>query len=133
MKKYIILSALFLGCLVSCKTDSKTDSKTSSETEELEKVQSKLTRLSGEFIYSDSVAVFKRNDGIYGVIINDKAKGLIAEAKRINPDPFASFDVILEADIQDNPEEDAWPQILDIQNVIQIQASSTDESLRLNK
>ena len=129
MKKYFILSVLFLGCLGSCKTDSKK----SQETESFQKAQSEVTRLSGEFIYTDSVAVFKKNDGIYGVIINEKAKDLIAEAKRINPDPYASFDVILEADIQDNPEIDAWPQILDIQNVIQIQASSTDESLRLNK
>jgi hypothetical protein len=120
---------LFLGLLGSCKSDSKS----SQEEQSLDKSSNELTTLSGEFIYTDSVAVFKKNDGIYGVIINANAKNLIAEAKRINPDPFASFDVILEAEIQTNPEKDAWPQIIDIQNVIKIQASSSDDSLRLNK
>ncbi|MFD0931467.1 hypothetical protein ACFQ0R_02530 [Psychroflexus salinarum] len=103
MKKYLILITLFTF-LGSCKSDSKTtDFEKNLQTES----NLDLKTVSGEFIYTDSVAVFKREDGIYGVVMNSQAKDLIAQVKEINSDPFASFDVTLKVDIKDNPEKDA--------------------------
>ncbi|MFO7744273.1 MAG: hypothetical protein R6V36_02690 [Psychroflexus sp.] len=129
MKKYLILITLFTF-LGSCKSDSKTsDSEKNLQTES----NLDLQTVSGEFIYTDSVAVFKREDGIYGVVMNSQAKDLIAQVKEINSDPFASFDVTLKVDIKDNPEKDAWPQLMNIQNIIKVKPSSNDDSLRLDK
>ncbi|WP_033408174.1 hypothetical protein [Psychroflexus tropicus] len=123
MKKYLVFMILFVSVLAGCQSDSKSAS--SNETS--------LQTLSGEFIYTDSVAVFKKKDGIYGVIMDAKAKTLIAQAKELNSDPFASFDVTLQASVQDNPEKDAWPELIKIKNIIKVQPSSSDDSLRLNK
>jgi hypothetical protein len=131
MKKYLLVIAMLSLVLGSCKSDSKT-----SETEEKSN-QTESTfefkTISGEFIYTDSVAVFKQKDAIYGVVMNSNAKDLIAQAKEMDSDPFASFDVTLKVDIKDNIEKDAWPQVIDIQTIIKVKPSSNDDSLRLDK
>ncbi|MBZ9628946.1 hypothetical protein LB456_07645 [Psychroflexus sp. CAK57W] len=125
MRKFLLVMSLVI--LGSCKSDSKT---TDAE-ENILKTESNT--ISGEFIYTDSVAVFNKEDEIYGVIMNEKASQLIAQARDINPDPFASFDVTLKAAIKDNPEKEAWPQVIDIQTIIRVKPLSNDDSLRLNK
>lgn len=125
MRKFLLVISLVI--LGSCNSDSKT---TDAE-ENILKTESNT--ISGEFIYTDSVAVFNKEDEIYGVIMNEKASQLIAQARDINPDPFASFDVTLKADIKDNPEKEAWPQVIDIQTIIRVKPLSNDDSLRLNK
>lgn len=131
MKKYLLVIAVLTLTLGSCKTDSKTSN---SEEKNLQtESNSEFKTISGEFIYTDSVAVFKKKDGIYGVVMNSQAKDLVAQARAMNSDPFASFDVTLKVDIKDNPEKDAWPQVIDIQNIVKVQPSSNDDSLRLDK
>lgn len=130
--KGLFFLLVFISVLVcSCKSDSK-----ASNSEE-KMIQSELLStsetLSGEFIHSDSVGVFKKRDDIYGVVMNTKAKELIAEVQKLDNDPYASFDVVINAEIKDNQEEDAWPQVIDIQNIIKIKPSSNDDSLRLDK
>lgn len=125
MRKFLLVISLVI--LGSCNSDSKT---TDAE-ENILKTESNT--ISGEFIYTDSVAVFNKEDEIYGVIMNEKASQLIAQARDINPDPFASFDVTLKADIKDNPEKEAWPQVIDIQTITRVKPLSNDDSLRLNK
>ena len=131
MRRFLFLwvvSLLFLG---SCKSDSKAST---SEGRNIDtETVNEYNTISGEFIYSDSVAVFKKEEGIYGVIMDARAKDLITQAREINSDPFASFEVTLVADIKDNPEKDAWPQVITIQNIIKVEPSSSDDSLRLNK
>lgn len=133
MKRLFFLSIVSLVALESCKLDSKASEVEASETASQIDVSSAIETLSGELIFSDTIAVLKKENLIYGVEMNAKAKYLIAEAKQLNKDPFSSFDVILEADIKDNPEENAWPQIIDIQTIINIKPSSEDDSLRLYK
>lgn len=133
MKRLFFLSIVSLVALGSCKSDSKALEVEASETASQIDVSSAIETLSGELIFSDTIAVLKKENLIYGVEMNAKAKDLIAEAKQLNKDPFSSFDVILEADIKDNPEENAWPQIIDIQTIINIKPSSEDDSLRLYK
>lgn len=131
MKKFLLIIAVFSLCLGSCKSDSK-----SSDAEEKNlqtESNSEWNTISGEFIYADSVAVFNKKNAIYGVIMNSKAKELIAQVQEIDSDPFVSFDVTLEVDIKDNPEKEAWPQVIEIQNIINVKPSSSDDSLRLNK
>jgi hypothetical protein len=131
MKKFLFIISIFSLLLGSCKFDSKTsdsDRKLLETESDLE-----LNTVSGEFIYSDSVAVFKNKEIIYGVVMNSRAKDLIAQVKEINSDPFASFDVTLKVDIKENPEKDAWPQVIDIQNIINVKPSSNDDGLRLDK
>lgn len=131
MKQFLFLLLITLVVLESCKSDSKSSSaeEKNTQTESI----SELNTITGEFIYTDSVAVFNDKDAIYGVVMNDKAKALIAQVREIDSDPFASFDVTLKADIKDNPEKDAWPQVIDIQNIIKVKPSSIDDSLRINK
>lgn len=131
MRKFLFLLVISLVFLSSCKSDSKT---TDAEENNLQtESNSEWKTISGEFIYTDSVAVFNKQDGIYGVVMNAKAKELIAQAREINSDPFASFDVTLKVNIKDNPEKEAWPQVIDIQTIIKVKPSSSDDSLRLNK
>jgi short-subunit dehydrogenase involved in D-alanine esterification of teichoic acids len=92
-----------------------------------------LKTMTGEFIYADSAAVFHTKSAIYGVIINEKAEELITKIQDTNPDPYASFDVTLKVIIKDNTEEDAWPELVNIQNIIKVEQSKDDESLRLVK
>jgi len=131
MKKCLFIISIFSLILGSCKSDSKT----SDSDEKLVETESdlELNTVSGEFIYSDSVAVFKNKEIIYGVVMNSRAKDLVAQVKEINSDPFASFDVTLKVDIKENPEKDAWPQVIDIQNIINVKPSSNDDGLRLDK
>ena len=133
MKRLLFLSLVSLVGLESCKSDSKASEVEASEIASQIDVSDAVETLSGELIFSDTIAVLKKENLIYGVEMNAKAKDLIAEAKQLNSDPFSSFDVILEADIKDNPEENAWPQIIDIQTIINIKPSSEDDSLRLYK
>lgn len=132
MKKYLFLPLVV--CLIvfgSCKSDSKPSK---SEDKNLqEEVNSDYKTISGELIYTDSVAVLKKRDEIYGVVMNTKAKDLIAQARELNSDPFTSFDVTLSVEIMENPEKDAWPEVIDIKNIIKVKPSSNDDSLRLNK
>lgn len=132
MKKYLFLFAIFgLVALGSCKSEAK--DRNPDESKLQKEIDSKFKTISGEFIYTDSVAVFKKRDGIYGVVMNDQAKDLISQAKEMNSDPFASFDVTLKVDIRKNTEEDAWPEVIDIQNTIKVKPSSKDDSLKLDK
>jgi hypothetical protein len=131
MKKYLLVIAMLSLVLGSCKSDSKT-SETEEKSNQTEST-SEFKTISGEFIYTDSVAVFKQKDAIYGVVMNSNAKDLIAQAKEMDSDPFASFDVTLKVDIKDNIEKDAWPQVIDIQTIIKVKPSSNDDSLRLDK
>ncbi|SDG40183.1 hypothetical protein [Psychroflexus sediminis] len=131
MRNLIFLFAICVLFLGSCKSDSKTSDA------ETKKVQTEsdleFNSISGEFIYTDSVAVFSKQDEIYGVVMNVKARQLIAQARELNSDPYASFEVTLKADIKENPEKDAWPQVIDIQHIIKVKPLSNDDSLRLNK
>lgn len=131
MKQFLFLLVISSVFLESCKSDSKTSD---AEEQNLQtESNSEFNTISGEFIYVDSVAVFNKEDVIYGVIMNEKADELIAQVKKIDSDPFASFNVTLEVDIKDNSEKDAWPQVIDIQNIIKVKPLSNDDSLRLNK
>lgn len=131
MKKYLFIISIFSLILGSCKSDTKTSDSDQKFVEA--KSTSELNTVSGEFIYSDSVAVFKKKEIIYGVVMNSRAKDLIAQVKEINSDPFASFDVTLKVDVRENPVKDAWPQVIDIQNIINVKPSQNDDGLRLDK
>ncbi|MBZ9777572.1 hypothetical protein LB452_01430 [Psychroflexus sp. CAK8W] len=131
MKKYLFIISIFSLILGSCKSDTKTSDSDQKFVEA--KSISELNTVLGEFIYSDSVAVFKKKEIIYGVVMNSRAKDLIAQVKEINSDPFASFDVTLKVDVRENPVKDAWPQVIDIQNIINVKPSQNDDGLRLDK
>lgn len=124
----LMISVLFLG---SCKFDSNH----SYPDEENHKAISNLAlkTISGEFIHSDSVAVFNNQEAIYGVVMNAKAKKLIAQVREINSNSYASFDVTLEVLFKNNTKKDAWPQVIDIQNIINVKPSAIDDGVRLNK
>jgi hypothetical protein len=137
LDKYKLMKISILSILVclltlgSCKTESK-DSKKDEEILKAE-MEVSLKTMTGEFIYADSAAVFHTKSAIYGVIINEKAEELITKIQDTNPDPYASFDVTLKVIIKDNTEEDAWPELVNIQNIIKVEQSKDDESLRLVK
>lgn len=131
MKKYLFTISIFSLILGSCKSDTKTSDSDQKFVEA--KSTSESNTVSGEFIYSDSVAVFKKKEVIYSVVMNSRAKDLIAQVKEINSDPFASFDVTLKVDVRENPVKDAWPQVIDIQNIINVKPSPNDDGLRLDK
>ena len=131
MKRFFLSLVICAACVGSCKQDSK-----SSNLEEktiYSEPDVNFKTMSGEFIYMDSVAVFKRNDEIYGVIMNAKAKELITVVQNLDKDPYASFDVTLNAEIKNNQKKDTWPQAINIQNIIKVKPSSNDDSLRLDK
>lgn len=131
MKKLFFLLVIPVVILGSCKPDSRTPD--AEEKSKAPESNSEDNTISGEFIYTDSVAVFNQKDAIYGVVMNAKAKELIAQAAELNSDPYTSFEVTLKADIKDNPDQEAWPQVIDIQSIIKVKPLSFDDSLRLNK
>ena len=131
MKISILSILVCLLTLGSCKTESK-DSKVDQEILKAD-MQGLLKTMTGEFIYADSAAVFQTKNAIYGVVINEMAEELIANVRDMNPDPYASFDVTLKVRIENNTQEDAWPKVVKIQNIIKVEQSKDEQSLRLSK
>jgi uncharacterized membrane-anchored protein YitT (DUF2179 family) len=131
MKIFLLSILVCLFTLGSCKTESK-DSKVDEEILEAE-LQGSLKTMTGEFIYADSAAVFQTKNAIYGVVINEIVEELIANVRNIDPDPYASFQVTLKVKIENNTQEDAWPKVVNIQNIIKVEQSKDDQSLRLSK
>ncbi len=131
MKIFLLSILVCLFTLGSCKTESK-DTKVDKEILKAE-LQGSLKTMTGEFIYADSAAVFQTKNAIYGVVINEIVEELIANVRNIDPDPYASFKVTLKVKIENNTQEDAWPKVVNIQNIIKVEQSKDDQSLRLSK
>ncbi len=128
MKTYLLLISVVIFSFNSCKKEAEDSTGYKNQGE----LSQPTETLSGEFIYSDSLAVFNTNDEIYGVVMNTKAKEMIKKAKSVSSNPYASFDVVLEGIIKDNEEENAWPQVIEIQNILNMKPSTDDSGLRLN-
>jgi uncharacterized membrane-anchored protein YitT (DUF2179 family) len=131
MKLSILSILVCLLILGSCKTESK-DSEVDEKTIKAE-LQGSLKTMTGEFIYADSAAVFQTKNMVYGVVINQIAEELIASVRNLDPNPYASFTATLKVKIESNTQEDAWPKVVKIQNIIKVEQSKDEQSLRLSK
>ncbi|WP_127844599.1 hypothetical protein [Psychroflexus aestuariivivens] len=136
MKKSFAYLILLLVLFSACKSEEKTENKDNkNNTETLNTAKKQIATdsprtISGEFIYSDEAAVIKRQNTMYGVIMNDKAKTLLAQAKGISDDPYATFNVTVTAKVEDNNGE-GWEKLLDIQKIIKVEKLDNGDSLRL--
>jgi hypothetical protein len=105
MIKYNLpLIAIFLF-VAACTTHPKTQPK------------SEVENLSGEFLFYDNAAVLNTGSEIYGVVVDDKLHELHAQALTVQKDSFDMVQVYIKALIFENPNEEGWPQVVNVKEI----------------
>ena len=98
------LIAIFLF-VAACTTHPKTQTK------------SEVKNVSGEFLFYDNAAVLNTGSEIYGVVVDDKLHELHAQALTVQKDSFDMVQVYIKALIFENPNEEGWPQVVNVKEI----------------
>jgi len=104
---------------ISCKSDKPSENKKAAVEETLVATD-KLPTLTGEFIHVDTAAVLKVNNKLYGVKMDDVAKSVVEQAKKIKTDDYDVINIIVKAEINPNTEPEGWEEIVTIKTLDKI-------------
>lgn len=129
LKLSLLLSCFVFSAIISCKSDSK-DKKSEGDSDII--VESKFKTYHGEFIDVDTAAVLNGNNFIYGVKMDDQAKGLIQQVDAIKKDDYDVIKVIVKGELQPNTEE-GWDEILTIKTIDSIYKPEVKQETKVIK
>ena len=79
--------------------------------------KSEVKNVSGEFLFYDNAAVLNTGSEIYGVVVDDKLHELHAQALTVQKDSFDMVQVYIKALIFENPNEEGWPQVVNVKEI----------------
>lgn len=129
--------ALILGVSCNNKKGEKSEKKAEKEVISQKKRKSlqsqKLPRedvFHGKYIYTDSAAVLKGSNYIYGVQLDSMARRLAELIEPRKEEKYQMFPVVVRGKLQSNPNE-GWEQILTIKEVLAIQEPEKSKTLKV--
>ena len=79
--------------------------------------KSEVESVTGEFLFYDNAAVLNTGSEIYGVVVDDKLHELHAQALTVQKDSFDMVQVYIKALIFENPNEEGWPQVVNVKEI----------------
>jgi len=133
MKK-ILLFFVLSAIVFSCKNtdEKKVEESTVSNEESGQYIQDKLYH--GEFIYLADAAVFKGDNFIFGVTLDDMAAQLAERVKPVKTDEFDMVPVIVKGTVSPKPEnQEGWDQILTITEILEVGKEPAKADVRINE
>ena len=105
-----------------CKGDQKQNNEDTTSNEQLNEDDG-LTTLKGEFVYYADAAVLQSRNEIYGVILNEKADELNAQAKPFKKEDTDFVMVEVRGLVSAKPEgEEGWDNRFEIKEIITVSA-----------
>ena len=105
-----------------CKGDQKQNNEDTTSNEQLNEDDG-LTTLKGEFVYYADAAVLQSRNEIYGVILNEKADELNAQAKPFKKEDTDFVMVEVRGLVSVKPEgEEGWDNRFEIKEIITVSA-----------
>lgn len=132
MKKLLTLLFLILT-VVSCKQDVKKEENQVVEEMEQEapkEEKAETSFVNGDFLYFNSVGVFKINNEMYAVVDNDKCKELAEQCKEIQKDQADFVNATLEVKISPN-DGDGWKNKMEIIHILKLRPARDGKNITI--
>lgn len=132
MKKILLFFVLSI-VVFSCKNsdEKKVEESTISNDEPARYIEDKLYH--GEFIYLADAAVFKGDNFIFGVTLDEMATKLAERVKPVKNDEFDMVPVIVKGTVAPKPEnQEGWDQILTITEILEVGKEPAKADVQLN-
>ncbi len=134
MKK-ILLLLLLSATVISCNnTKKETEKETGKKT--VSEVDNNVKTYRGEFIYTDDAAVFKGNNFIYGVTLDDKSHELAEKVSKIKKDPYDMVPVIVTGVVKPNPKaetEEVWEEVITIKDILHVSEKPAKTDIKIEE
>ncbi|MEM6684927.1 MAG: hypothetical protein AAF617_03940 [Bacteroidota bacterium] len=135
MKKiYFIFALGFL--MISCKNEAKSTEKNGETTQQSEMSTSKtestgVETISGLFLYleNENAAVLQSSGStMYGVVINEQMHALDKQCDQYKKNEHDMVPVVIRGVRKPNPMKDAWKEVIEVKEILSVQAPSEDDS-----
>lgn len=137
-KGVLIVGALALSLGISCKNTTDKDKsqqadkqkKTATKSMDRERVKSKDV-YRGEYIFTDTAAVLKGSNFIYGVTLDSLSRDLGEKIKPMRNSEYDMVPVVVKGDLHDNGSQ-GWDQMLTIKKVLKVRKPQKSEALKIS-
>lgn len=86
----------------------------------------------GEFIVVDNAAVFKGNDYIYGVTLNDLAKDLAKQVEAVKKEAYDMVPVVVKGNLsKKEADQEGWEDILTITEIVKVSDTPSEADIKI--